>query len=316
MMLLAVQFLTGILLMVYYVPDLQAAHASILKINTGVDFGWFIRSMHSWGANLMILALFAHFFSTYFMKAYRAPREITWLSGCILLILIMGFGFTGYLLPWDEVAFFASKIGLDIAGKVPLIGPCLADILRGGAIVGQATISRFFVIHVIVLPLITLAIIGFYLLMVQLHGMSTPQSVLARLKESGQKLATEKFFPEFLLKDLLVWILAFNMLAVLVTFYPWGLGNEADPFAPAPMGIKPEWYFLAVFQFLKILPAQIGPIEGEMFGIVFVGLLVMIMFLVPFWDTGKSKNMDKLATLYGLVLLLAFIGLTIWGALT
>ena len=310
LMFLIVQIITGILLMIYYVPDLNSAHASILKINTRIDFGWFVRSLHCWAANLMIFVVFLHLFSTYFMKAYRKPREITWLIGMGLLVLVMGFGFTGYLLPWDQVSLFATKIGLDITSKVPVLGDQLATVLRGGSIISQNTLSRFFTIHVIILPLLLFGLLGIHLLLIQLQGISTPKSIKA------SEVKYEKFFPDFIFKDLLVWILALNVLFVLVTFLPWGLGEEADPFAPAPIGIKPEWYFLAMFQFLKLIPAYIGPIEGELFGITIIGLIVLILGLVPFWDTGASKKLSKLATYFGLIVLLSMIIFSIWGALS
>ncbi|MBK9145012.1 MAG: cytochrome bc complex cytochrome b subunit [Candidatus Melainabacteria bacterium] len=310
LMYIAIQVVTGILLMVYYVPALDSAHASILKINSQVEFGWFIRSMHSWGANLMIFFVVLHMFSTYFMKAYRKPRELTWLSGMILLVLSLAFGFTGYLLPWDEVSFFATKIGLDIAGKMPVVGEMIAYMLRGGSEIGQETLSRFFVIHVSVLPLLLVMLAGAHVLMVQMHGMSTPADVE---KETVKK---EKFFPNFLMKDLLVWVLAFNALAVVVTLFPWGLGPEADPYAPAPMGIKPEWYFLAPFQFLKLIPPRVGPIEGELFGIFLMMAVGLVIVLVPFWDRGDSVSASKTATAVGVVTLVAAIFLTIWGAMS
>lgn len=312
LMYIAIQVLTGILLMVYYVPALDSAHASILKINSKVEFGWFIRSLHSWGANLMIFFVILHLFSTYFMKAYRKPRELTWFSGMILLAISLAFGFTGYLLPWDEVSFFATKIGLDIASKMPLLGEPLAYMLRGGAEIGQETLSRFFVIHVAVLPLLLVALMGGHILLVQMHGMSTPKSIL---DEGEDKIKKEKFFPNFLLKDLLVWVLAFNGLAVLVTLSPWGLGMEADPYAPAPMGIKPEWYFLAPFQALKLIPPQVGPLEGELFGIFFMLILGLVFMFVPFWDRGHSEANSKFATVFGLVILIALAIFTVWGAL-
>ena len=312
LMYIAIQVLTGILLMVYYVPSLDSAHASILKLNSKVEFGWFIRSLHSWGANLMIGFVILHMFSAYFMKAYRKPREITWFTGMILLVLSLAFGFTGYLLPWDEVSFFATKIGLDIAGKMPLIGEPLAYMLRGGSEIGQETLSRFFVIHVAVLPLLVLMLVGVHVLLVQLHGMSTPKKIL---EKANGNLKKEKFFPNFLMKDLLVWVLAFNGLAVLVTLSPWGLGAEADPFAPAPMGIKPEWYFLAPFQVLKLIPPEVGPIEGELFGIFAMALVGLAFLLVPFWDRGESEGTSKFATVFGLVVLLGAAVFTVWGAM-
>ncbi|MCA9788851.1 MAG: cytochrome b N-terminal domain-containing protein [Cyanobacteria bacterium HKST-UBA04] len=308
-MFLIIQVLTGGLLMLYYVPEISAAHASIVTINSQVDFGWFVRSMHSWGANLMILALFVHLFTTYFLKAYRPPREITWLTGLGLLVVVFGFGFTGYLLPWDEVAFFATKVGLDIASQVPFVGETIATILRGGADVSQATLSRFFVIHVFLLPLALVALMGVHMLMVQLHGMSRPDSV------KDQAVREEKFFPTFVLKDLMVWLLLFNLLAAFVSFYPWGLGPEADPFAAAPAGIKPEWYFLGMFQFLKVLPAYIGPFEGEHVGMALFALIGLAFVVIPFWERGQNPVRKMWAELFGSVILFLFIVFTVWGML-
>ena len=312
MVFMLVQIITGILLMMYYIPELKSAHASILFITSRVEFGWFIRSLHSWGANLMILAAFFHMFSTFFMKAYRPPRELTWLTGMILLVLCMGFGFSGYLLPWDEVSYFATKIGLDITSKLPVIGESMAYILRGGTTISQATITRFFAIHVIILPLALLALVGIHLFFVQLKGMSAPKSFNA-LPENEKSY--EPFFPNFFLKDLMVWLLVLNLLGFLVAMFPWGLGPEADPSAAAPMGIKPEWYFLAMFQFLKLVPAQIGPIEGEVAGLGFFGLIALVFLLAPFVDTDTHPIWDKCYTWFGRLVVSGFVVFTIWGAM-
>ncbi|HEY9687010.1 MAG TPA: cytochrome b N-terminal domain-containing protein [Coleofasciculaceae cyanobacterium] len=310
LVLLLVQVATGGLLMVYYIPELASAHASILKINTQINFGWFIRSLHSWGANIMILALFVHLFSTYFMKAYRPPRELTWLTGLALMVLAFGFGFTGYLLPWDEVSFFATKIGIDITSKTPFIGEFMASMLRGGPEVGQATLSRFFVIHIFLLPLGLLALLGVHLLMIQLHGISEPDAVKA-LPEAQKE--SEKFFPTFVLKDLMVWLLVLNALSVLVGIFPWGLGPEADPYAPAPEGIKPEWYFLAMFQFLKLMPPTIGPLEGEQVGMMIFGIIGLLFAAMPFIDRGHNPKLSGWARLFGQIVLVGFVFFTIWG---
>jgi len=312
-MFLFVQVATGILLMVYYVPDIHSAHASILNINSHINFGWFVRSLHSWGANLMIFALFVHLFSTYLMKAYRAPREITWWTGLLLIGLCMAFGFTGYLLPWDDVSFFATKIGLDIAGKGPILGPVVAYMLRGGDYISQATISRFFAIHVALLPVLVMGLVGVHVFLVQVHGISEPKT----FKELPEAEKTyDKFFPDFFLKDILVWILALNVLFGLTTFFPWGLGPEADPFAAAPVGIRPEWYFLAPFQLLKLIPSTVGPIEGELFGLIIIALVALGFVLVPLFDTGISKTRSRLATGFGVFILVALVVFSIWGALS
>jgi cytochrome b6 len=260
----------------------------------------------------MILALFFHLFSTYFMKAYRAPRELTWLTGLGLMVLAMAFGFTGYLLPWDEVSFFATKIGLDITSKLPLVGHLMVQILQGGADVSQATLTRFFLIHVILLPLGFLGLLGLHLAFVQSHGMSEPEDF--NPLPDGQK-QYEKFFPDFALKDAMVWLLTLNVLATLVTLFPWGLGPEADPFAPAPQGIKPEWYFLAMFQFLKIIPARVGPFEGEMLGLGFFSLIGLTFAITPFLDEGKSPTLSTWATRFGQLVCIGFVVFTIWGFL-
>ena len=312
LVLIAIQFFTGILLMFYYVPEINSAYSSVLFINSQVEFGWFFRSMHSWAANILILVLFLHLFSTFFMKAYRAPRELTWLSGLGLLVLCFGFGFTGYLLPWDEVAFCATKIGLDIAKQLPFIGSLLAEILRGGADVGQGTISRFFAIHVIILPLALLGLLGVHLLLVQLHGMSEPDN-FTKLKSTEKTY--EPFFPNFVLKDFMVWLFVINVVATIVVLVPWGLGKEADPFAPAPAGIKPEWYFLGMFQFLKLLPAHIGPFEGEPIGLLIFLAIGGVFALAPFLDRSKKPETAKLLEIFGMVIMIAFIIFTVWGFL-
>ena len=166
--------LTGILLLLYYRPGANEAFESVQYIMTRVQFGWLIRSIHSWSANLMIFTAFAHMFSVLFLKAYRKPRELTWVSGVILLFLVMGFGFSGYLLPWNTLAFFATKVGTEIAGQVPIIGKPMMIFLRGGEEVTGATLTRFFGFHVAVLPGLATLLILLHLLLVQRLGMSVP----------------------------------------------------------------------------------------------------------------------------------------------
>src|SRR5213592_2872788 len=147
-----VQVVTGILLLLYYRPSAETAFESVQFIMTEVEFGWLVRSVHSWSANLMIATAFIHMFSTLFLRSFRRPRELTWVSGALLLFLSLAFGFSGYLLPWNKLAFFATKVGTDIAGIVPLAGPFLLRFLRGGDDVTGATLTRFFGFHVAVLP--------------------------------------------------------------------------------------------------------------------------------------------------------------------
>ena len=172
--LFVIQVLTGILLLLYYRPTPTEAYESVQFIMTRVQFGWLVRSIHSWSANLMILTAFVHMFSVVFLHAYRRPRELTWLAGIVLLGLALAFGFSGYLLPWNTISYFATKVGTDMAASVPVIGPYMARFLRGGDDVGGATLTRFFGFHVAVLPGMTTLLLLLHLGLVQRYGMSSP----------------------------------------------------------------------------------------------------------------------------------------------
>ena len=242
--LFAVQIGTGSLLLLYYRPSAGEAYESVQFIMTRVPFGWLIRSLHAWSANLMAATAFAHMFSVLILKAYRRPRELTWISGALLLFLTLGFGFTGYLLPWNELSYFATRVGTDMAASLPVVGELSVKMLRGGKDVSGATLTRFFGVHVAILPAITLALLGIHLLLVQRHGMSVPTSVEEASKRTGRPLPSLPFLPDFALRDVFGWTAALALLAALSAFMPWELGRKADPFASAPAGIRPEWVLL------------------------------------------------------------------------
>lgn len=309
--LFVVQVVTGILLLLYYRPSAENAFESVQFIVTEVKFGWLIRSVHSWSANLMIATLFIHLFSVFFLRAYRRPREITWVSGVVLLFLAICFGFSGYLLPWNKLAFFATKVGTEIAGVVPLVGRPMLRFLRGGDDVTGATLTRFFGFHVAVLPATATVFLAVHVLLVQLHGMSVPPSI------KDQNVKKMKFIPNFLLRDLIGWILAIGVLAALAALFPWELGEKADPFAPAPAGIKPEWYFLFMFQTLKYLPAKILGMDGEVLGIMAFNLIALLLFIVPFVDREPENHTRRLVfNIIGVLALLYMLAMTIIGYVT
>ncbi|HET8577759.1 MAG TPA: cytochrome bc complex cytochrome b subunit [Methylomirabilota bacterium] len=310
MFLFVIQVVTGILLLLYYRPSAEEAYESIQFLMAEVQFGWLIRSIHAWAANLMIFTLFLHLFSVMLLKAYRPPREITWLSGMGLLGLALGFGFTGYLLPWNELAYFATKVGTEITGAVPLVGPFLGRLLRGGAEVTGATLTRFYGIHVAILPAVASLLLGLHVYLVQKHGMSVPPGVERR----GEPRRTMAFVPNFLLRDIVGWLAALAILAALAAYYPAELGQKADPFAPAPAGIKPEWYFMFMFQTLKYLPAYVLGIEGEVVGIVGFGLGGLFLLLVPFLDRRTARGEpSRLFTWIGVAIIVYMVVLTYLG---
>jgi cytochrome b6 len=229
----------------------------------------------------------------------------------LMLFLAFGFGFSGYLLPWNELAYFATKVGTDIAGVIPVIGKPIMIFLRGGEEVTGATLSRFFGFHVAVFPGIFTVLLATHLILVQRQGMSNPM----HLEDApGTPQKTMPFFPNFLLRDLLLWLIVLNVLAILAVFFPWELGKKADPFAPAPAGIKPEWYFLFMFQTLKFIPPKIFIIDGEILGIMLFGIAGVLWMLVPFWDRKSARGeANQFVNYAGIFVVLFIIVLTIIG---
>ncbi len=302
------QVVTGVLLMMYYQPGAQTAFESVRFTVVYVQFGWLVRSIHTWSANLMIGAVFIHMFSVFFTRAFRRPRELTWLSGMVLLALCLGFGFSGYLLPWNTLAFFATKVGTAIVATTPVIGHSIMEILRGGKDVGAETLTRFYGLHVAVLPALFTVVLAAHLLLIQIQGIHEPASWEG--KAESQK-RTMPFFPNFVLRDLLLWLIVLNVLAILAVMFPWEVGHKADPNASAPMGIRPEWYFLFMYQALKYFPPKIFGLDGDAVGVMLFGVGGLMWALVPFWDArlpGGARN--RVVTYVGILVVLGIIILT------
>jgi quinol-cytochrome oxidoreductase complex cytochrome b subunit len=304
---LVVQIITGILLMVYYRPS--QPWQSVQRIVNEVPYGNVIRSVHHWAANLMILTLFVHMFSTLLLKAYRVPREGTWWTGLGLLGLTMLFGFSGYLLPWDDLSFFATRVGISEVEKAPYVGTWIANLARGGSDVTVDTIGRFYPLHVVVLPLLVLAVVSVHLLFIQIQGMSAPDSYHALPPE---KQESTSFFGDYLFAEIPVWLLMGALVAFLATFFPRGLSPEADPTAPAPAGIKPEWYFLSQYQALKLFPGKL-----ELVGQALLGGIPLLAFVLPFVDRAiPADRRGRAVTWLGVLALVGLVAMTIWGWLS
>jgi cytochrome b6 len=257
----------------------------------------------------MVLVLFVHLFSTFFMKAYRAPRELTWLTGLALLGITMFLGFSGYLLPWDELSFFATRVGISELEKTPLVGELIAGYVRGGADVTVDTIGRFYPLHVVVLPGLLLAVMSVHLFFVQVQGVSEPDR-FAALPPDRKRY--DKFFSHYLLNELPLWMLLATLLVLLAALAPRTLDPEANPGAAAPEGIKPEWYFLMPFQVLKLFPGSL-----ELVGMALTGLIPMLFVLVPFVD--RSVPADKRGVVVmraGIGMVVFLVAMTLWGWLS
>lgn len=307
-----VQLLTGILLLVYFRPG-RDAYESVRQITYDLDFGWLVRSAHSWSANLMVFAIFVHMFSAFFMKAYRNPREFGWWSGLVLLALTLVFGFSGYLLPMDELAYFATKVGLQIPSMIPGIGSAVTDLIRGGPDVGEATVQRFFALHVVILPLLFLPILLFHLFLVQKHGNALPPGEAAKPEAERKSVP---FFPNFFTMDLAFWLIALNVVTILATLFPWDLGAPGDALTPTPLGIHPEWYFMSQFQLLKVLGRFIPGFTGEIFGMLLFTAILVFWAVIPLFDPASKNGKRARQTAWiGGAILASMAVFTIWGYL-
>lgn len=306
--LFCIQFITGMALAFYYVPHPEHAHKSIIEIVTKLNMGWLFRSIHHWGAQLAIVVLFIHLFSTLLLKAYRKPRELLWVTGFVMLAVSIFFGLSGYFLLWDERAFAAVRVATGGAGNLPFIGSLIKGFLRGGIDVTGETLTRFYAFHVAVLPIVTLALAGAHVVLVQVHGMSVP------LSQQHRQGKPEPFFPDMLCKDMIIWLIFLGIVVTLAVLLPPEIGKKADPLAPAPENIKPEWYFLFLFETLKLFPGEILGLNGETIAILVISAAILFFFLIPFADRrSAAQQKSPVFTWIGILYVVYFAVMTFIG---
>jgi ubiquinol-cytochrome c reductase cytochrome b subunit len=275
------QLVTGLSLALYYTPTVETAHTSLAYITKQVAGGAFLRSLHSYGSSAMIIVLGLHFLQTFTYGSFKGRRELLWLSGAVLSLLVLGMGFTGYLLPWDQKAYFATAVGTNIAGQVPLAGNLITRLLRGGETLGTLTLSRFYVAHVFLIPAAIIAFIAAHIFLFRKAGPAGPMHE----HPVEPKLHPERFYPRQVLFDMAFALLIVGVLAGLAYLRPVTLGPIANPsdshFLP-----RPEWYYLPMFQWLKYWE---GP--GVVIGVVVIpGLVAAGFFLLPFLDRRLERK--------------------------
>ncbi len=320
LMLLAVQVVTGILLTFYYVPSPEGAWRSVKQINEQVPYGWWIRSIHHWAANLMVMAVVLHLIRVLFTRAYRKPRELNWIVGCVLLFITLGFGFTGYALVYDQLSYWAATVGINIAGSVPVLGDWVARLMRGGPEVGATTLTRFFVFHVGALPSLVVVFLGLHIFLLRIHGVmevDAPRSVqetpitVEEDAEGKRRFDPNRFFaffPDHVTTELLLGMFLLTTLTMLAVVLPAWLGAPANP-AETPSHIKPEWYFYPVFRWLKLTPAWLG-----ISGMLGLGLLMVAWpFVDGWWERRRGGREEIVWAGAGIaIVLLVFL---VWEAL-
>ncbi len=312
-----VQAITGFFLLVYYIPQADHAFKSVQSLMTDVPYGWLLRMMHVVGSNLMVAVVFLHLLSVFWMGSYKKPRELTWVVGGLMLLITLTFCLSGYLLPWSQLSFWATTIVANIPTALPVVGDLVAKVLRGGDSVTGITLNRFFALHVALLPPLLVSLMGLHIFLVRRIGISAPPSSDTSTKEWNEFRHESypdgiPFYPNFVLKEAYMIMFYFAVMFFIITFMPTLFLPEqanmpANPFK-TPAHIKPEWYFLAPYQLLKLIP-------NKFLGISLQIILVIIFLLWPFFDTKKERNILKRPLLLGVFLLTiaVWVLLTIWG---
>jgi ubiquinol-cytochrome c reductase cytochrome b subunit len=299
----ALEAVTGVWQMLYYVPTTDHAYDSVCYLRFHVPFGWLVHGLHYWGNNAFVILIVVHLSRVFIWGAYRKPRQLTWLAGTALLLLVMAMSFTGGLLPWDQLGYWAGEVGTSIAGTVPWLGDFLKRLTRGGETMGQLALSRFFAVHVAMLAGLLAAFIVIHLVALRQFGSIGPW-------EERKAARTGWFWPDQVFKDLLVVSVIFVVLVGLTVFVPAPVTGPADPLDTSYTP-KPEWSFLFLYQMLKLFRGPWEPV-----GTVGIPLaIVLILLLVPFADRNPERNPARrpFAMAGGLLALLIVVFFTIAG---
>ena len=304
--LFVLQAATGIFISMFYAPTPEAAHASVSYIQNELFLGNFVRGLHHWGSSFFVVFTVIHLLRTFIYSAYKYPRELTWIFGVILFNLVLAFGLTGYLLPWDQKAYWATVVTLNIAGTAPVLGEFIQKILQGGDVIGSVTLTHFYSLHVIVLPLITLGAVSIHVFLQKRQGITPPfKSIDEEVKFSS------RFWPDQLFKDGVAILLIFLILSGFAAVFGAPLEKLAD-LTDTSYVPKPEWYFLSMYQLQKLFPGNL-----EILGTIIIPTIgVLALLLLPFYDKNPSRKLKdrKLALTLMTIGLMTVGGLTFMGA--
>jgi quinol-cytochrome oxidoreductase complex cytochrome b subunit len=302
--LFTIQIVTGILLAFYYQPSPTTAYESIRFITEDAAYGWYLRGLHKWGATLMIAAVVLHQMRVFFTASYRRPRELNWMIGMTLLVCTLMLGFTGYSLVFEQLSYWGATVAANISDTVPVVGPLMKQALLGGESYNDRTLSRFFILHGAVLPVLLILVLVMHISLVRLLGVT-------QLKFEGEESQPARhfnFFPSHFYTELIIGLTLMILLSALATLLPVGMGPRANPLV-TPDVIKPEWFFYVAFRWLKLFTGLTAVLTQ--------GLIIFVMFFWPFiddWLVRKFKYAD-ISVWIGIVGALTIMGFTMWEAL-
>jgi ubiquinol-cytochrome c reductase cytochrome b subunit len=318
LLVLVMQIVTGIFLTMHYKPSADMAFASVEYIMRDVDWGWLIRYMHSTGASLFFITVYLHMFRALLYGSHRKPRELLWVLGVFIYFALMAAAFTGYVLPWGQMSYWGAQVIINLFGAIPAIGDALTEWIRGDYFISDATLNRFFALHVIAIPLALLVLVVLHLAALHQTGSNNPDGIeIKKLKdEQGIPLDGIPFHPYYTVKDIFGVAMFLLIMAFIIFFWPeaGGLFLEHDNFVPAdplvtPVHIKPVWYFTPYYAILKAVP-------DKLMGVLLMGASVLILFFVPWIDRAPVKSIRYRGMQYKIMLGLfavAFIRLGMLG---
>ena len=317
LLILVMQIITGIFLTMNYKPDADLAFASVEYIMRDVEWGWLIRYLHSTGASAFFVVIYLHMFRGLMYGSYKQPRELIWIFGMLLYVVLMAEAFMGYLLPWGQMSYWGAQVIISLFGAIPVVGEQLALWIRGDFVVADATLNRFFAFHVIALPIVLLGLVVMHILALHEVGSNNPDGVeIKKTKDAnGKPLDGIPFHPYYTVKDL-VGVVAFLFIFALVLFYaPEGGGwfLEKDNFVPAdplktPEHIVPLWYFTPFYAILRAVP-------DKLFGVIAMGLAIVVLFLLPWLDRSKVRSVRYRGPYFRTALVLFVISFVALGYL-
>jgi len=318
LLVLVIQILSGIFLTMHYKPSADLAFASVEYIMRDVEWGWFIRYLHSTGSSFFFILVYLHMFRSLLYGSHRAPRELVWIFGMLIYLALMAEAFMGYVLPWGQMSYWGAQVIINLFGAIPSIGEPLTEWIRGDFFISDATLNRFFALHVIALPLAILGLVLMHLVALRENGSNNPDGIeiKANKDENGIPLDGIPFHPYYTVKDIFGVAMFLMLFAFILFFWPeaGGLFLEHDNFIPAnplvtPEHIKPVWYFTPYYAILKAVP-------DKLMGVILMGLSVVILFFLPWLDRSPVKSIRYKGLWYKImvtVFAIAFVRLGMLG---
>ncbi|MEQ3746184.1 MAG: cytochrome b N-terminal domain-containing protein [Henriciella sp.] len=287
---LVIQIITGVVLAMHYTASVSEAFGSVERIMRDVPFGWLIRNIHMVGASMFFLAVYVHMFRGLYYGSYKAPREVLWILGCVIFLLMMATAFLGYMLPWGQMSLHGANVIINLFGAIPLVGEGIQSWLMGGPSVGNQTLNRFFSLHYL-LPFMIAGVVILHIWALHVPGNNNPTGV----EVQDVKKDTIPFHPYYTVKDGFAIVVFLMIFAVFVFYAPNVLGHadnfiEANPLV-TPAQIVPEWYLLPFYAILRAITFDLGPIDAKLLGVLFMFGSIAVLFVLPWLDTAKTKSM-------------------------